>query len=130
MTASTNDNTPSPGLLPTARVELGPPADKDHPNSHGMEDGGSYSSPKAGHHTAYFDNWNRERQAALARGEDPNAKFLALQAAREEKTVSGKLRRWMKGLRGDQGHGERLTKEEEKEAMAKDKERGKEDAVR
>lgn len=95
-----------------------------------MEDGGSYSSPKAGHHTAYFDNWNRERQAAIARGEDPNAKFQALQAAREEKMISGKLRKWLKGLRGYKGHAEGLTKEEEREAMAKDKKKGKDDVVR
>lgn len=95
-----------------------------------MEDGGSYSSPKAGHHTAYFDNWNRERQAAIARGEDPNAKFRALQAAREEKMISGKLRKWLKGLRGDKGRAEGLTEEEEREAKAKDKKNGKDDVVR
>lgn len=98
-----------------------------------MEDGGSYSSPKAGHHTAYFDNWNPERQAAIERGDDPNAKFLALQAAREEKMISGKLRKWLKGLRGDKGHPEGpegLTKEEEREAMAKDKRKAGKDVVR
>ena len=126
MTASNKDT----GLLPTARVSLGPPADQADPNTYGMEDGGSYSAPKAGHHTAYLDNWNLERQAAIARGEDPNAKFLALQAAREEKTISGKLRKWLKGLRGEEGHAEGLTEEEEREARAKDKKREEEDFVR
>lgn len=128
MTASTT-RTPPSGLLPTARIDLGPPADKAHPNSYGMEDGGSYSSPRADHHTAYFDNWNKERQVAIARGEDPNAKFHALQAAREEKMISGKLRKWLKGLRGDKWHAEGLTKEEEREAMAKDKKKREEDVV-
>lgn len=122
MPPSTTDP-PSTGLLPTAQVDLGSVASSAHPNTLGMEDGGSYSSPKAGHHTAYFDQWNRERQAAIARGEDPNAKFHALQAAREEKMISGKLRKWLKGLRGKKGHAEGLTREEEREAMAKDRER-------
>ena len=127
MTASTN-NTLSPGLLPTARIEVGPAADQTHPNSYGIEDGSSYSSPKAGLHTAYFDDLNRERQAAIARDEDLGAKFLALQAAREEKMISGKLRKWLKGLRGNKGHAEGLT--EETEAMVKDKIQLDEDVVR
>ena len=47
----------------------------------------------------------------LFRGEDPNAKFLALVAQREADSTGGKLRRWFKkrgkGARGgEEGSGE------------------------
>ncbi|MCJ1458693.1 hypothetical protein MMC28_009067 [Mycoblastus sanguinarius] len=108
------------GLLSTARIDVGPPAES---KSHYAE-GGTYSSPVEGHHTAYFDNWNSERQKAVARGEDPNPNFQALVAAREEKMISGRLRKWWKDKTGGKkAHGEALTAEEERQAIEKDKER-------
>jgi len=70
---------------------------------------------------AYYENWNRERQEAIARGEDPNAKFLALVAAREEYSRVGKLRKLFgKRKEGKKAHGAGLTEEEEREALERD----------
>ncbi|CAF9920938.1 MAG: hypothetical protein ALECFALPRED_001672 [Alectoria fallacina] len=41
------------------------------------------------HDVAYYEKWNRERQEAVARGEDPNAKFLALVAQKEATSTGG-----------------------------------------
>lgn len=77
----------------------------------------------------YYEKWNKDRQESIARGEDPNAKFLALVAAREEHSRVGKLRKLFgKRKEGKKAHGEGLTEEEEREALERDrnfaKERG------
>lgn len=48
--------------------------------------------------------------------------------------TSGRLRKWLTGLREEKGHAEGMTGQEEREAMVKDKdkkgENGEEDVVR
>ncbi|KAF6235275.1 hypothetical protein HO173_006469 [Letharia columbiana] len=60
---------------------------------------------------AYYEKWNRERQEAVARNEDPNAKFLTLVAQREANSASGQLRRLFK--KGSKTYGQGLTAGEE-----------------
>ena len=52
------------------------------------------------HDPEYYENWNRERQEAIDRGEDPNAKFLALVKQREQEGYQGKMRRLVGRFRG------------------------------
>ena len=53
------------------------------------------------------------------RGEDPNAKFLAMVAQREVTSMSGRLRRLFK--KGSKTHGESLTADEQKKGLEHDK---------
>lgn len=106
MTAPNKDT----GLLPTARVSLGPPADQAHPNTYSMEDGGSYTAPKPGHHTAYFDNWNRERQSAIARGEGGEDDIWEVEEVVERVERGGGACGGVDGGGGEGGEGEGYEK--------------------
>lgn len=66
---------------------------------------------------SFYEKWNRERQEAVARGEDPNAKFLALVAEKEARSKKAKLRRLFSGKKA---HSHGLTEEEEREALERD----------
>lgn len=83
-----------------------------------------YASLNSGFHDAsYYENWNRKRQESIARGEDPNAEFLAKVRHNEMQGYQGKLRRFFRKMSGAEkarAHGEGLTEEEEKEAREKD----------
>ena len=65
------------------------------------------------HDKEYYEQWNREREEAFARGEDPNAKFIAMVKQREQAGCQGKLRRFLgrfgsKEKEGKVGNGEKL----------------------
>ncbi|CAF9927392.1 hypothetical protein IMSHALPRED_007204 [Imshaugia aleurites] len=69
----------------------------------------SYAQLPIQHDAAYYEAWNRERQEAVARGEDPNAKFLAMVAQREANSTAGWVRRLFR--RGGKGHGVKIEGE-------------------
>lgn len=58
----------------------------------------------------------------FSRGEDPNAKFLALVAQREANSTAGWLRRLFK--KGSQAHREGLTASEERKGVERDMKNG------
>ncbi|MCJ1392551.1 hypothetical protein MMC18_005419 [Xylographa bjoerkii] len=77
------------------------------------------------HDDGYKAMWKRDREAAIARGEDPDAIVEAKVAARRENAPLKKLQRL---LHKDKGHGAsgsstRLSKEEEEFAKSRDKQR-------
>ncbi|MCJ1274061.1 hypothetical protein MMC21_001855 [Puttea exsequens] len=111
-----------PGLLPTAQVNIADASTPTSGNVTGIAGGHLGSHGISRHHDAdYYYKWNKERQEAIARGEDPNAKFLAMVKAREDQS---KLHRLKKALsrrkEGKEAHGEALTADEEGDAMTRD----------
>lgn len=65
-----------------------------------------WAAPLAGHHDAeYYEKWNKERQEAVARGEDPNAKFLAKVEERKQQGLEGKVRRIWGRMKGGRDNG-------------------------
>ncbi|KAK4691795.1 hypothetical protein P7C71_g5283, partial [Lecanoromycetidae sp. Uapishka_2] len=112
----------SPGLLPTSQVNVQTASKPQSEYFNAIAGGHLWSSQLAGHHdAAYYEKWNKDRQEAIARGEDPNAKFLALVAEREQHSRVGKLRKLFgKRKEGKKAHGQGLTEEEEREALERD----------
>ncbi|MCJ1411439.1 hypothetical protein MMC19_005528 [Ptychographa xylographoides] len=80
---------------------------------------------KGTHDQGYKEMWKREREAAIARGEDPDAKVAARLAEKKEKAPLKKLQRLLHKEKGYAAGGcsSRLTQEEEDAARARDKER-------
>ncbi|MCJ1484742.1 hypothetical protein MMC06_004915 [Schaereria dolodes] len=73
------------------------------------------------HEDAYYEEWYKKRDEAIARGEDPYARFLALVAARKEQSASTKLKRlFSKEKQYTRRTSMRLDPEEEEEARRRD----------
>ncbi|MCJ1286764.1 hypothetical protein MMC26_006110 [Xylographa opegraphella] len=77
------------------------------------------------HDDGYKAMWKRDREAAIARGEDPDAIAEAKLAARKEKALLKKLQRLLRNEKGQGAGGSsaRLSKEEEELAKSRDKQR-------
>lgn len=70
---------------------------------------------------AFYDNWWKERAEAIARGEDPYARFRALVAASNERKATTKLKRmFSKEKSYTRSVPIRLDAEEEEEARKRD----------
>ncbi|MCJ1322282.1 hypothetical protein MMC15_007630 [Xylographa vitiligo] len=70
---------------------------------------------------AFYDNWWKERAEAIARGEDPYARFRALVAASNERKATTKLKRiFSKEKSYTRSTPIRLDAEEEEEARKRD----------
>ncbi|MCJ1287638.1 hypothetical protein MMC26_006990 [Xylographa opegraphella] len=70
---------------------------------------------------AFYDNWWKERAEAIARGEDPYARFRALVAASNERKATTKLKRmFSKEKSYTRSAPIRLDAEEEEEARKRD----------
>jgi len=77
------------------------------------------------HDDGYKAMWKRDREAAIARGEDPDAIVEAKLAARRENAPLKKLQRLLhkENSHGSGGSSTRLSKEEEALAKSRDKQR-------
>ncbi|MCJ1253895.1 hypothetical protein MMC24_001709 [Lignoscripta atroalba] len=96
-------------------------------NFNAIAGSGPWSACLVGFHDdSYYEDWKKKREEAVARGEDPNARFLALVAAKKERSTSTKLKRLFSKEKQYTRAASviRLDPEEEDEARRRDAARG------
>ncbi|MCJ1256774.1 hypothetical protein MMC24_004598 [Lignoscripta atroalba] len=76
------------------------------------------------HDPGYVQMWRKQREEAIARGEDPDAQVEAKIQARKEKSTLGKIQRFLNKEKGYKpGASLHLSTEEEEEARSRDRKR-------